>query len=595
MKPLDLRSSKKERLIYPVITGIALLALHQNCSKARLGTFDQPASLSKAEGYFCSEMRSTSFVEKNVVFVFDMSRSNIGENVVSGSNYGLDTSLGNDLAKARFESANQFIQNCSGPNTHYKIISFSDKLITTPNSHGCDGTFYSSQEASSALQELGALQDSDLARLRANPEDPIVQMKQTNYESALNCLRSILVSENSQKSANQYQVFFITDGAPTMGVCTRAGAEGSTNIDNNCFKQQAQDIVIQAIGKGKSAFIQPIFYHRLLDATPKPPEVASALDTLNMLAEGGRTGGVKASRNLDANTFCEITDKPLSTRYRKESLSVINLTAIMYQGRLEADSDMDGIPDSVEEKFNFDPTNSRTYGILDKLCLDLGGAQLNSEGEPFCLQGIDVSQCKGMAIGMNSCELALLRIAGSNGLDSDSDGIIDFIELIRGSSPVLSDALLDRDGDGWVNRFEIAQGSDLSFWDADLPNENKVMVRETLTSPKDFCPQEHETWQLSVDQIPVAETKKFEGGKKLCESRDSQNGLEKCFDLSHEASENVILFLVRSIPDSKSSDDSIRFWGAVRKVRNTGTLGPKLTSGIAVSPTDFYYLGEERK
>lgn len=153
--------------------------------------------------------------------------------------------------------------------------------------------------------------------------------------------------------------------------------------------------------------------------------------------------------------------------------------------------------------------------------------------------------------------------------DTDSDGLPDFIEKLKGLNPSRND--LNEDGydlDEVSNKREIQLGTD--------PN-SKNQTPEALYSVKEasdnsFCGDDQKAYTFEINQIPTVKTNAFS---------DSVN-LANTLNLSHEKDENVYLIMAKVIPENTTNDT----------VFLTKLFKHSITEAFAYdfSPKDFFIL-----
>ncbi|MBK7962844.1 MAG: hypothetical protein IPK04_17625 [Bdellovibrionales bacterium] len=116
------------------------------------------------------------------------------------------------------------------------------------------------------------------------------------------------------------------------------------------------------------------------------------------------------------------------------------------------------------------------------------------------------------------------------GLDSDSDGMLDLLEILAGTLPNRSDRNDDPDHDGVMNWIEIQQGTSPVFANTNVDQSRLVEYNTTRAASKDSCAGE--LWRVKVTRLPLMEAKAYE------DPVDSVSPLSPAF--SHQESENVI-------------------------------------------------------
>lgn len=273
-------------------------------------------------------------------------------------------------------------------------------------------------------------------------------------------------------------------------------------------------------------------------------------------------------------TFCpSLSPQGTAAKFVVTRIHVINLTTAFWQGLLKADSDMDGIGDVQETSFSFQPLNPRSNGLLDSVCLRLGGPGI-CQAPPTC-SGLF------LAPGLTDCDMGDFQsptAGGIQGFDSDQDGIPDLIELVRGTDPVSEDDDLDYDSDGISNLTEILRGTDPKHSD-NVPPRQQILIRRTDTTQN--CGSGEELVHLELMSFPLVNveatmTPVFSSGGKT-------------IDLSHASNENVIAVYYISEPELNANLRSEMYVG-IFKVKTDGT-----SSKSVLTDSDFIFLGEIRQ
>jgi hypothetical protein len=569
MKTIHRPTNISSRFTSVMSLSFVTIAASISCTNARLNR-DVASVLqeSSMKATYCSRLGRTSSQGLKTLFIVDMSMSNIGK--FSGSKF--DSTFGTDNAENRFLAIEKYINDCGAQSTNnqFAVIGFSNGILSVQNTETCTAPFLkTTDQALTAVQGLRKLQKDNIVYYSSNPT-VMKEMSETDYSKALDCANKMISKDlsNSSKESESgfYHVFFITDGKPNPDPCSGK---------SSCYQEKVDLMLLQALGSSASLKLQPVFYG-------KPEEKDAAMKILAPMALAGKVDQVQVVENLASLNLCELTAKPIAVKYRKESLLAVNLTAKMIQGKLQSDSDMDGISDDQEKSLGYDPTQRRTFGVLDGICKSLGGPNL-------CRP--QTGSCKNASnnLGLNQCDLKALKLdqasLGDSGVDTDADGIPDLVEVVKDSLVNFSDANSDLDGDSLTNRNEMARGSQVNYPDFNLDGTLLVDATESLIRSAVGCSSTQESWSLDVSKLPLVRTL---AASESAERPPAQGGYRKYLDLSHEANENVILITFRSIPENDSKSMA-EIWGTVIKL-NFDPL--KAKSSFELNPADFYLIGE---
>ena len=166
--------------------------------------------------------------------------------------------------------------------------------------------------------------------------------------------------------------------------------------------------------------------------------------------------------------------------YKLANLFITNLSAKPHLDSVVIDSDQDGLDDKFEIKSGFNPHDPRSKGpILDGICFYLTNTNdcenlniLCDDQEAENLNEFGLSDCDVNALNLNRVANKLL------GIDSDTDGIPDKVELLFGLDPSTDDALGDYDEDGVLNIREIFQNTHPRQASSSKPNSNPLLSQE---------------------------------------------------------------------------------------------------------------------
>lgn len=497
------------------ITFLAALftaAVFQNCSDVQISPIDEPqvVAVSSLKGNFCSTPPEIDGDILNVIFVIDMSGSNI--------------EYPTDLPGDRFRVIRDFIDmDCinKNPNNKFAAIGFSDQTFNSCS----DAALKTSVDVKSDLANLEQIQTADVAR-RNGGGNPL-NMTQTHYLKAVDCAKGIMGDHaasltEDEKQKNAYMVYFLTDGVPTD-----YGTPSQTRMNQIKSTLDSKFVDMHELGRATAGFrLQPILYGRDKLSQAQPSQLSWADDIINFLAEKGDTLP-RSVNEVDEIPFCETLTSGRRTQFVVREFAVTNLTAVMSHGKLLADSDMDGLSDVEEERLGFDPTRPRS-SRENNLLLD-----------GLCPKGLKAEQCPmkdtckdANSLGLTDCDLGTYSL--TDGLDSDRDDIPDFIEILKGSSPNAIDVTKNLDGDSKNLIEEILRyGRDPNYPDDDLdPSLMLDYVHHLSAAPLDKCPSNQESWVYEIKGVPLVSTLKTNPDDVIS---------SKVSFLAHEADKNIIL------------------------------------------------------
>lgn len=494
---------KKHWVLFSVISAFILVA-YQNCADVRLTKINPSVALkSTFAGEFCSKTTEFEKLDVKLLFMVDMSTSNIEEqNDLDGVRF--------DLIRSVLEGIDSEESCFQGANVKIAVQGFAKEIIGGSTATVCSASRY--VEPDQALAQLQAYEDiHDTAR--GNIFGASADLKGTSYVKATNCIQSTVVNDlpATGKSSTLYTNFFITDGAP------KDSDENLAQVLANTIEGIQTQVKTKAYGMS----FQPILYGKLADplAEVSEEEKSIALNVLNAMAQAGRTL-LKLATDFASIDFCSLANSGSNRRFKVKRFGAINMTAKMEGDQLLPDSDMDGIADRDEAALNYDPQKARSqFMVLDGICRN-----------GICT-GLENS-CEGInALGLSKCDVDKLSL--TDGLDSDSDLIPDFIELLKGTDPVaISENFRNSDNDALPNYAEILQGSDPVSYDEGY--ESRLLMTysvEKLSVAINNCELPQESWAFHIDNIPLVPTLETLNTDELSLSKDY---------LNHAAGENVI-------------------------------------------------------
>lgn len=181
-------------------------------------------------------------------------------------------------------------------------------------------------------------------------------------------------------------------------------------------------------------------------------------------AGGGTYQRFNAIGGLTANAFRVLN---LRTVLTAKLLGAANLNALPGPDGPVVDSDGDGLSDAEEIALGTSPgaTDTDGDGINDFVEVLLGLDPLVPEDPiPASCENIPPGLDRDLD-GLTDCDEALLGTSPTL-VDTDGDGLPDFLEAVSGTDYLNRDAESDTDGDGVTNADEILQRSDPRSTDA---------------------------------------------------------------------------------------------------------------------------------
>ena len=263
---------------------------------------------------------------------------------------------------------------------------------------------------------------------------------------------------------------------------------------------------------------------------------------------------IASKTSLLSGEFC--SGVPGEDLMQVQNFFFLNLTTKAVGKRLLADSDIDGIPDESEmavPALGFLKNNTRSSGILDGICWAQGGQN--------CVPS--VCDASPLSLGLSKCDAAAISSSSTlTGVDTDLDGIPDFIEIIKGLDPLR--AILDEDGDiqatgAGSNIDELQRGLDPTSVE-NLDPSLQIYASAPKQSSKGACGNQ-DRYNFKVRSFPLLD---------LEASVNSQFP-----ELSHAKNENVMMAFFISHPLDRTKQGKI-FYQIMRVNKDTGPAELKM-------------------
>lgn len=551
----------KKKILGLVISSFLVLVSYQNCADVSLELVEPSVVLnSKFAGEFCSKTTEFEKLDVKLVFVLDMSSSNVeAQNDLDGERI--------ELVKDLLSSLDSEDSCFFGSNLEVAVVGFAAQIIGGSSTQICTASrFVSPNQALSHLADYKQIHDST----RSNYENggmPQANLGATSYIEGVNCVEKIIKEDLPAAPDNSgvlYQSFFLTDGDPTDGDQADVNRiqllSQTLSATINSIRSEAQD---RAFGMN----FQPVLYGGLVeDNGTNTPIRQKALQVLGAMATAGGTF-IRTAEEVGGLDFCGLANSGTNTTFKVKRFGAINLTARAEGGRLLPDSDMDGIVDTLEKDLGYDPQRARSqYAVLDGICKN-----------GICDGTEDISTCQGLnAVGLSECDVDKLNL--SDGLDSDKDLIPDFVEILKGIDPIqINDNYRNSDNDGLQNYTEILQGSDPLSYDESFDKDllMRYSVQKSL-EPFSYCALPQESWSFTLDYIPLVPTLATNNQDVLSLSKDY---------LNHEAGENVIfVYYIVAKELEEGQDREVQYlYGEYIKVTPNRSIP---------QPNGFRFLGE---
>jgi hypothetical protein len=571
----------------PAIAAVVLLSSivigYQACSDIKLNHASslQSVGLASTAGNFCLNNQALINNTLNVIFVVDMSFSNINQ---------VAPAQATDFAGQRFSTISTFVnQPCVSQNKNNKfaIVGFSDSRFINgvkSASGSCTHNLLGSANSTTFTQGLNSFitMQTTTTNLIPSSSGP---MQGTNYGDALLCAQELVSSSVADNQAQKldpqaYLIFFLTDGQPNdpnlLDPTTRSLSSSAPTI-------LATDVsTLVNLPGARSIQLQPIRYGAGIVSAQESQQADYILG--KMATAGNSTTSIQIQNAKDIN-FCSLLTSGAKKRFQVLNFGVVNLTARMRSGVLYPDSDMDGLTDEQEIALGFKPDNPRSSG--HQLSLNLL--------DGLCPKGLPASQCPQTSssqipnlMGLTDQDIASYNPPNPDGLDSDKDGIPDLVEILKGTSPNYDDTQTNLDGDLMTMMQELAVGRDPFFADDNLPASLLVNFTQTPTAATSTCTLDQQPFSVNINNVPLVHTIPVQ-----IDPSDSANYIPGNNFVDHGADDNIIFvyyIIGQSLQGNSSTPPSSFLEGQFIKVnyshptfqlggfRNLGSIGQPFVS-----------------
>ncbi len=555
-----------------------------NCAPSNIRRMvREPSSQATAKGNLCSMMGSVTTQAAAIIFLVDMSYSNI-------STTGFDPP-GTDNPLVRLNKIRAFLSSScatASANNKFAVLGFSTTKV--PSSYACSRTsLVSATDVNNQISQLESIQTS----AQAAKSNAI--MDKTYYAEGFNCVGNLIEDDINNPASGEnlkdrtYIVYFLTDGLPNASgrsfrfpstfLAETPQAYGDFYF-NTYLKATIDKMKDRAGQDAGGLMIQPIAYGfdkitSKAEATAEEQRQAGR-QVLNRIAQAGDSFFDEVNNPINFD-FCKYLKEGRRTKMVVQDFWVSNLTSTWIQRSgqsvLVPDSDMDGIADELEDaSLGFNPAAMRS-GTASRTLID-----------GLCPAGRNISECttlgvsdcgKPNGLGLTKCDLNGIN---ADGIDSDRDGMIDLLEMLKGTSwnvagGTVTDESVDLDGDQVSNYLELKYGRNPRIWDNEVADSPLTMKYKYQLSPSPVagCPANQDSYTFELENIPLVLT------RDVPQPTDSIGS--KISFASHGAKENIILisYIVKKQNESAQGNEPRYLYGQFIKVnfdnKNVG-IGP---------------------
>ncbi len=292
-----------------------------------------------------------------------------------------------------------------------------------------------------------------------------------DYREALRTARTLVEDDAAALPAGlrvltQYVIVIVNAGphsplardaqccAPTDVACINQGNSPSAACEAALGAQIVEDLV-QAATYLDTGGVRVHTLHLASQDSDTNDEVA---DAMRAIAFAG--GGIAQRFNaVDGITLAAIDTVAMRTPLQGKLVIAANLNAVPGPDGPRLDSDADGLPDDEEARIGTNPRDPDTDqdGISDFVEV-LTGLDPNTPDFPTACANLIAAADQDLD-RLSDCDEAIIGTEATL-VDTDGDGLPDFLELIAGTDYLNPDAELDYDNDGVPNGEEVRQRTD---------------------------------------------------------------------------------------------------------------------------------------
>ena len=281
-------------------------------------------------------------------------------------------------------------------------------------------------------------------------------------------LRNDIVDSNEDdRIRSKYIVVFLSDGVPNAQGFSQADADIFNSVDN------ITDMT-EEYGVGSFNFHTFLLLGNFGNDASGQAQQAEAETTLAGMADRGN-GQFSLFENAQAIDFINLVDMRLTVEYDVKYLVAYNYNVRPGIEKVYVDSDADGLSDLEEVQYGTDPTlrDTDSDGFSDYFEI-----KVSSPGHELDPLDPTDSNCDAGAVGIDSDTDGLCDceeyVKGTNRLiaDTDSDGIPDGIEFLTGTNPLEIQQTTDTDFDGTVDWLEVQRHSNVTSNDPLIRQRN---------------------------------------------------------------------------------------------------------------------------
>ncbi len=401
----------------------------------------------------------------------------------------------------------------------------------------------------------------------------------TDYLGALDNIRADLENDIYLASAEEggddnmvrtkYIVIFLSDGMPNV--------QGGTQPNNDIW-QKIDDLIEMTESYGVGSFN----FHTFLLLAGFGPTASGqaarqqATTTLQGMAQRG-DGLFREFETAESIDFINITDMRLTTEYKIKYLVAFNYNVLPGTDLIYVDSDGDGLSDEEEAVYGSDInlTDTDNDGLSDFFEVAVsspGHLLIPIVADSPCQPTPDGIWVDSDSDGLTDCE-EYVKGTQRYVTDTDRDGIPDGLEFVMGTNPLKDESNRDADFDGVQDWLEVQKHSNVTTNDPIVRDrysyiyyvEDKGLVPINQGSDLPSYVREYE---FKISNIDVMDTQEYSVNNQIVQS----------------AGDNFLRIYVAQVPEDMPNTAPVFRMAEIRV--NTFDAD----RDIAINPYDFELL-----
>ncbi|MGA1868508.1 MAG: hypothetical protein ACMUJM_08160 [bacterium] len=432
---------KTKPFVFFLVLQIITLIIIYGCGGGPDLERTQPRQKISLEGRFLTETPDEIRFPMKVLFAIDCSLS------MGDDEFGIEA--GSDPDFLRIEAVRDFINEYnSNENTSFEIMLWNNDVFEWTRTIDGRGGF------TKDITELNRVLD----QARNDTMTDYLGTLDTIYADIERDINRMEREEEQNLIRSKYIVIFLSDGMPNV--------QGQTQSNSDIW-YQVSEIYEMVTNRGVGGFNFHTFLLTELFDSSEDGQTAQQMaeETLQGMADEGN-GQFRLFENAEAIDFINIIDMRLTVEYKIKYMVAFNYNVRPGIELVYVDSDGDGLTDEEEIVYETDPNIKDTDGDGMNDFFEVKSSSPGHELDPLTQD----SPCQIMddgiwpdsdTDGLTDCE-EYVKGTNRNIADSDGDGIPDGIEFTMGTNPLAIQDTTDSDFDGAIDALEIQQHTNVS-------------------------------------------------------------------------------------------------------------------------------------